>query len=718
MSDVELFKSAMRNLKKRLQDVLAEKKKEYEVVNEEMVKEAIKIGNSVDNTKPAPLIVQEMVVKVLTVSDGITHKFESVRAEIESLENLIYVMGNVIDSYQEGLVTGKLDLPSLLELMAYAHEADNVPFEALLRCFGLAVVAGEKKLSKSENFRSRDEQFVNALMNYFNPDGTLKFNEHIGFFEEMLSRLCITDCYITELRYFLGINVSPSIFPSAFKDLLDQNNIRIIESMPENKTSALRFKLAINAISTAEEEDEKSEEASKMSPEEKEENEAFLRRISMAFDNEKCINPLNLAAFLGILQTTDPEEISYEDISICLGMLVHQNYKAMMDKTNKYIELNPKEVRALLEYYNEDGSFKENPRVEAFRKLIYFLLNKAYQEITLKDIAASNPDFSCLADNLTSLLEKSNRRYKEQRATAKAEEIHFKAAERLREFYRNNRLVKMPEDMEDFIRILEESGLDEAEKRFIMGEIELKTAAAKEDKVTVYLFGEDLDTYLTAKSIHSTLPIYHEDYYPVVERFQYLPAIIESLRVATDSEEKEFIKGELQETLDYLQDFIGKHKKEKAVTTNNLVFLGKKECSPLSMDIDDIDRGARKNFIPILRNKIKKDFQAGFRRVMTDNNFPYVPYEVSANGYSVFFIELDPGIYLVLGASITGNGHRETINRILMNLGDIRTLEAAVKNPATRNETLIDHEEILTSIIKGIEAPRQSMKRAKKGSSE
>ena len=311
--------------------------------------------------------------------------------------------------------------------------------------------------------------------------------------------------------------------------------------MPEKQTSALRFKLAISAIANNEEE---SKKYTGESDEEKERNEAFLRRISMEFNNEKCIKPFNLVAFLGILQIADPEKISCEDISICLGMLVHQNYKAMVDKTNKYIELNPKEVRALLAYYNEDGSFKENPKVEAFRKLTNELLNKIYQEIPLKDLEVTNPDFSWLSDDLTSLLEKSNRRYREQRDTARAQETHFKAAERLREFYRNNRLVKMLEDMEEFVRILEESGLDEAEKRFIMGEIELKNAAAREDKVTVYLFGEDLDTYLTAKSIHSTLPIYREDYYPVVERFQYLPAIVESLRVATDTEEKEFLEGE------------------------------------------------------------------------------------------------------------------------------------------------------------------------------
>ena len=90
MTDVELFKSAMRSLKKKLQDVLVEKEKEYKEVNQEMVKEAIKIGNSVDNTKPTPLMMQEMVVKVLEVSDGITHKFESVRADIDNLKNFIY----------------------------------------------------------------------------------------------------------------------------------------------------------------------------------------------------------------------------------------------------------------------------------------------------------------------------------------------------------------------------------------------------------------------------------------------------------------------------------------------------------------------------------------------------------------------------------------------------------------------------------------------------
>lgn len=713
MTDVELFKNAMRILKKRLQDTLVEKNQELKNANQAMINEARKISRSVDGTKPEALVFQEMLSKVLDAKD-VTRRMEIAQANVKNLENFIYNMGNVIESYQENLVTNKLDLPSLLELMAYAHEVENVPFEALLKCFGLAVVAGEKKLSKSEKIRSRDEQFVIAFINYFNPDGTLRFNEHIDFFENMLKKLCLADCYITELRYFLGVNVSQSIFPSAFKALLEQNNIRIINAMPENKTSALRFKLAIRSILTDEEKSKYSEEAFTMSPTEKEENEAFLRRISMAFDNEKCINPLNLAAFLGILQSTTPEEISCEDISVCLGMLVHQNHRAMMDKTNKYIELNPKEVRTLLEYYNEDGSFKENPRVEAFRKLIYDLLNKAYQEITLKDLEATNPNFSCLADDLAELLEKSNRSYKEQRDTAKTQEIHLKTPERLREFYRNNRLVKMPEDMKEFACILEESGLDEAEKRFIMGEIETKAAGVKEVKVTNYLFGEALDIYLAAKRIHSTLLAYHEDYYPVIEKFQYLPSIIENLHVATDAEEKEFLEGELEETLGFLQDFIGKHKKEEVITSNNLVFLGDKKSSTLSMDIEDIDRGARKNFIPILRNKIKKDFQTGFRRIMTDTNFPYIPYEVSTNGYSVFFIEIDTGIYLVLGADITGNGHRQTINNILMNLEDIRALEVAVKNPATRNKTLAEHEEILKEIIEDIEAPRQSMKRAKK----
>ncbi|MDE6285326.1 MAG: hypothetical protein K2M17_06225, partial [Bacilli bacterium] len=237
-------------------------------------------------------MVRQVFLEVLRNASCLADDSEQMVREMEDIENVIFNVGIVIDSFQDNVVTNKLDLPSLMEFLAYAHSVERVPAESLARCFGLAVVAGDKILGKKETNRSRDEDFIKVLRHYFNEDGTFRYNEHVVFFDEVLQKLRIDNGYLPAFLHYLGVAIDCSALMRQFVQLLDQNNKKIEFTMG-GSSSVLRIKKAL--------EDAKNNLVRYSNN--KEIYASFARSLSMAFDHEKCIKPVDLEAFLGILQT-------------------------------------------------------------------------------------------------------------------------------------------------------------------------------------------------------------------------------------------------------------------------------------------------------------------------------------------------------------------------------------------------------------------------------
>lgn len=71
-------------------------------------------------------------------------------------------------------------------------------------------------------------------------------------------------------------------------------------------------------------------------------------------------------------------------------------------------------------------------------------------------------------------------------------------------------------------------------------------------------------------------------------------------------------------------------------------------------------------------------------------------YELISPRAHVAFIEIDSGIYLIVGANIPRAGYKELINRLKANLSLIKQIENNVKKTDTRNQILLKNEEYLT----------------------
>ena len=71
---------------------------------------------------------------------------------------------------------------------------------------------------------------------------------------------------------------------------------------------------------------------------------------------------------------------------------------------------------------------------------------------------------------------------------------------------------------------------------------------------------------------------------------------------------------------------------------------------------------------------------------------------ISPRGH-VAFIEIEPELYIVLGANIPRNGYKKLINRLNNNAKEIETLESIIKNPNIKNQILIENEQYLKSFF-------------------
>ena len=91
--------------------------------------------------------------------------------------------------------------------------------------------------------------------------------------------------------------------------------------------------------------------------------------------------------------------------------------------------------------------------------------------------------------------------------------------------------------------------------------------------------------------------------------------------------------------------------------------------------------------------KIRKDNQSNFRLVMTNDNISYKVYDILSSKLHLSFIEIDNGIYLLLGADVVSSGYDSIIRRASNHEKTIQYFETLVKDGNTRNAILSHHEQ-------------------------
>ena len=141
-----------------------------------------------------------------------------------------------------------------------------------------------------------------------------------------------------------------------------------------------------------------------------------------------------------------------------------------------------------------------------------------------------------------------------------------------------------------------------------------------------------------------------------------------------------------------------RYKVENNQSTNNLIFLlNKNEIPYIINDIDSLDSIYKKSIYSLI-NKINPDNKSQFRKILSNEPLAYSMYEVISPRAHVAFIEIDCGIYVIMGADIPRSGYKEFNNRLKLNTNTLKKLELLIKNQDTRNQILKDNEEYLAYV--------------------
>ena len=101
-----------------------------------------------------------------------------------------------------------------------------------------------------------------------------------------------------------------------------------------------------------------------------------------------------------------------------------------------------------------------------------------------------------------------------------------------------------------------------------------------------------------------------------------------------------------------------------------------------------------------LMDKISQTHASQFRKVLYHENLLYNMYEVLNRRAHILFVEVDAGIYVIIGANTPQNGYKELNQRLKTNQLCIKKIEELIKEPTTREQILKYNEEFTEILTK------------------
>ena len=363
-------------------------------------------------------------------------------------------------------------------------------------------------------------------------------------------------------------------------------------------------------------------------------------------------------------------------------------------------------IHKLAVYYNQDGTFKFNEDIQTFSNLIKSLDIISLDEIeTLHRILNLNKIF--YYKDIITLLQENNERIKNNQIsdtdTEDAKEINNysissetrKALQELRKYYKNGSIIAIPENLDEFYTILKQCELDINEQKYIITLINEKISNRNTLTIIKYLNTYEQNIYQKAISLLNTLNYSNGDVYALKQYIEELHTISSMLESENDEENKEYLLNEIPNILEQLSLICSRHTIESDKSTNRFIFLLNKNGIPFIYDdIEALEQINQKATFSLI-NKIDKTNQSQFRKIISNEPLLYNMYEVINQRTHIAFIEIDAGIYVIIGADIPRSGYKELNNRLKANQNVIKEIEIAIKNPETRNKILKSNEEFL-----------------------
>lgn len=431
------------------------------------------------------------------------------------------------------------------------------------------------------------------------------------------------------------------------------------------------------------------------------------QKIINAFENHKIKDPINDIETLFCQMSFT--SLTIEEISNIIGMTISFNSQYAKKNKNHQIK-NIDAIHQLAEsYYNTDGSFKYNLDILTFEKLIKEVITRNIPGIeSLYRLLTTNELYS--TDEIIALLAKNNHikspeETKNTNPKIIEEEIDYtippkerEALQELRKYYKNGSIIAIPENLTEFYSLLEDTNLDEQEKRFIINLLNNEVSKKRNEIIAKYLTESEQTIYAEASELLNKFTYANGDTYALKQYIEEIQTTLQFLETTTDNDDKEYLLAEIPSIIEQLSIICARYKVEDNQSTNNLVFLkDKNEIPYIVSDIEALDSVYKKSIYALI-NKINPSNSSQFRKILSNEPLAYNMYEVISPRAHVAFIEIDCGIYVIMGANIPRNGYKELNNRLKANTSTLKQLESLIKNQSSRNQILKDNEQYLAYI--------------------
>lgn len=439
----------------------------------------------------------------------------------------------------------------------------------------------------------------------------------------------------------------------------------------------------------------------------------ITQNIINAFENDKIKDPINdVNELYSKIKYTS---LTAEEINKIIGMTIFFNSQYASKHKNHHIK-NIDIINKLTQYYNQDGSFKYNEDIATFQNLIESLFEENPIESDIY-LYATGKKANISVTDLINLLKSSNEKLKDNSIQTPTKEKMkkesyelssktIKALQELRKYYKNGTIIEIPKNLEEFYRMLEDCELDEKEKLYIINLIEQKILEKKNNILSKYLTIEEKDIYEESIRLLSTLNNNNYDTYTLKQYIEELQTIFNILEENLSEEDRKYLLNDITNIIVQLSQICDKYSAKDNKSSNKYIFLLNKDNIPYIIeDINSLDP-IYKKVIYSLIPKIDKINQSQFKKILSNEQLPYIMYEVHSPKAHIAFIEIDYGIYVIVGANIARTGYKELINRLKSNQSILQNIENSIKNSQTRNQILKENETCLDLFIENKNSPQ------------
>lgn len=545
MDTVEKFKNALKELKKDLAKSRGYLERQAIYLNRQIDRTAKRVFASYAKEYPkiqADKIQEFIMERELGIEYDVEKQYDDISDRLMIMDNFIKGIQLYIDSFPNGNAKNYYWIDGLVRMLKYLRFLGIMNLEEIATIIGLAVSSNMRYINKFHDQLYDDDDRVRRLRDYFNEDGTFKYNDKIDPFRQALKEIDDDKDYFQLLIEFgIGTEYTPVPLAESLSTLLAKNNV--ILEIEAKDASALAAKRLFREAELASQNDENTDVPAN-----------FWDTVSASFDHLKAMRPLDICIFLeAIIRASRVTAVPQKVIAECLGMLVHIDYQNKNSKT--YIESHPKEIAGLMEYFNPDGTFKENPRIKNFEKILESLVNRSVQRIeaSLQTEMVWTIPIAC-----ASLLMENNEAWRQVRANEKRAAKIERAREELSRYYADGRVIEIPHNIGEFDEILDRCGFSEIEKATIRRHRDnrIKMLGYRVGRI---LDEEQLQLYIDAEDLMKKLSPNQPDRDAIKVCFADLASIADLLSNELDASEKEYFDLEKRDILAQLKGYIDKY---------------------------------------------------------------------------------------------------------------------------------------------------------------